>query len=169
LNNFHQANPICSREGPIPPQPSQLIPYQDGPQQAPIVNNNKCRQAPSNNESSHFSTNNRSRVRQQLDDPIDLAQIEHLVQEGIDKRLADDASLKRELLNVDDSPLAENIYVEAMPMFNFSTLDNFKGSDDSQDPETFVFRFWKKLRVLGISDAIMCRLFTVCLRGEAWE
>jgi hypothetical protein len=104
-----------------------------------------------------------------LDDPIDLAQIERLVQEGIDKRLADDAGLKRGHLNVDDSPLAENIYAEAMPTFNFSTLDKFKGSDDSQDPETFLFGFREELRVLGVSDAIICRLFMVCLGGEAWE
>jgi hypothetical protein len=76
-----------------------------------------------------------------LDGPIDLTQIEHLVQEGIDKSLAYDVDLKRGFLNVDDSPLAENIYVEAMPTFNFLTLDNFKGSDDSQDPETFIFEF----------------------------
>jgi hypothetical protein len=66
-----------------------------------------------------------------LDYLIDLAQIEHLVQKGIDKKLADDAGLKRGFLNVDDSPLAENIYDEAMPTFNFSTLDNFKGDDNS--------------------------------------
>jgi hypothetical protein len=76
-----------------------------------------------------------------LDDSIDLAQIERLVQEGLDKRLATPASLKRGLLNVDDSPLDDNIFVEAMPTFNFSTLDIFKGSDDSQDTETFVFSF----------------------------
>jgi hypothetical protein len=104
-----------------------------------------------------------------LDGPIDLAQIECLVQEGIDKKMTDDVGLKCEFLNVDDSPLAENIYAKAMSTFNFLTLDNFKGSDDSQDPETFVFGFQEKLRVLGVSDAIMCRLFTVCLRGEAWE
>jgi hypothetical protein len=102
-----------------------------------------------------------------LEDPIDLAQIERLVQEGIDKRLGDDASLKRGLLDIDDSPLVDAIYTEAMPTFSFSTLDTFKGSDDSQDPETFVFGFREKLRVLGISDSIMCRLFTICLRGEA--
>jgi hypothetical protein len=169
LNNIHQANQVYSREKPIPPSPSQPIPHQDGPQQAPTVNNSKRRQAPNNNESSHSSANNHSRVRQRLDGPIDLAQIECLVQEGIDKRLADDAGLKHEFLNVDDSPLAENIYAEAMPTFNFLTLDNFKDNDDSRDPETFVFGFREKLRVLEVSDAIMYRLFTVCLRGEAWE
>jgi hypothetical protein len=78
-----------------------------------------------------------------LGDPIDLAQIEHLVQEGIDKHLADDAGLKCGLLDVDDSPLVDAIYTKAMPTFNFSTLDTFKGIDDSQDPETFIFRFVK--------------------------
>jgi hypothetical protein len=169
LNNFHQPNPVLSREGPIPPQPSQHIPHQDGPQQTPTVNNNKRWQAPSNNESSHSFANNRSQVRQWLDGPIDLTQIERLVQEGIDKRLADDAGLKSELLNVDDSPLAEIIYAETMSTFNFSTLNNFKGSDDNQDHETFIVEFHEKLRVLGVFDAIMCRLFMVCLCGEAWE
>jgi hypothetical protein len=82
------------------------------------------------------------------------------------KRLADDGGLKHGFLNVDDSPLAENIYAEAMLTFNFSTLDNFKGSDDSQDPETFVFGFQEKIRVLEVSDTIMCRLLTVCLRAK---
>jgi hypothetical protein len=77
-----------------------------------------------------------------LDDSIDLTQIERFVQEGLDKRLATAAGLKRGLLDVDDSPLSDNIFAEAMSTFNFSTLDTFKGSDDSQDPETFV-------RVLG--------------------
>jgi hypothetical protein len=55
--------------------------------------------------------------------------------------MVDDAELKRGFLNIDDSLLAENIYAEAMPTFNFLTLNNFKGSDDSQDPETFIFEF----------------------------
>jgi hypothetical protein len=66
-----------------------------------------------------------------LDDSIDLAQIEHLVQEGLDKCLATPACLKRDLLNADDSSLADAIFAKAMPSFNFSTLDIFKGSDDS--------------------------------------
>jgi hypothetical protein len=41
------------------------------------------------------------------------------------------AGLKRAFCNVDDSPLVENIYAEAMPNFNILTLDNFKGSDDN--------------------------------------
>jgi hypothetical protein len=61
-----------------------------------------------------------------------------LVQEGINKRLADDAGLKREFLNVKDSLFIENIYAEVMLTFNFSTLDNFKSSDDDQDHKTFV-------------------------------
>jgi hypothetical protein len=96
-----------------------------------------------------------------LDDSIDLAQIECLVQEGLNKRLATPGGLKCSLLTTDDSPLADAIFVEAMPSFNFSTLDIFKGSDDSQDPETFVFGFREILRVLGVSDAIMFSLFTV--------
>jgi hypothetical protein len=64
-----------------------------------------------------------------------------LVQEGLDKRLVNVIGFKRGLLNVDDSRLADNNFVEAMPTFNFLTLDTFKGSDDSQDPETFVFEF----------------------------
>jgi Retrotransposon gag protein len=83
--------------------------------------------------------------------------------------LTDNASLKRGFPNVNDSPLAENIYVEAMSTFNFSILDNFKGSDNSLDLETFIFGFREKLRVLEVSDAIMCWLFIVCLRGEACE
>jgi hypothetical protein len=77
--------------------------------------------------------------------------------------MADNVGLKRGFLNVDDCPLVENIYAEAMPNFNFSTLDNFKGSDDNQDLETFIFGFREKLRVLGVSDTIMCRLLTVYL------
>jgi hypothetical protein len=83
--------------------------------------------------------------------------------------LADDAGLKRGFLNVDDSPLAENIYAEVMLTFNFLTLDNFKGNDNSQDPETFVFGFREKIRVFEVSDAIMCHLLTICLQVKAWE
>jgi hypothetical protein len=79
-----------------------------------------------------------------LDDSIDLAQIEHLDQEGLDKRLVTPASLKRGLLNADDSLSANAIFAEDMPSFKFSTLDIFKGSDDSQDLETFIFGFRKK-------------------------
>jgi hypothetical protein len=70
---------------------------------------------------------------------------------------------------VDDSPLTDNIFTEAMLTFKLWTLDTFKGSDNSQDPGTFIFSFREKIRVLGVSNAIMCRLFTVCLRGEAWK
>jgi Retrotransposon gag protein len=83
--------------------------------------------------------------------------------------LADDVSLKRGFSNVNDSPLAENIYAEAMSTFNFSTLDKFKGSDNNLDLKTFIFGFQEKLRVLEVSDSIMCWLFIVCLRGEACE
>jgi hypothetical protein len=99
------------------------------------------------NESSQSSANNHSRVHQRLDDSIDLTQIERLVQEGLDKHLATAAGLKHGLLDVDDSPLSDNIFAEAMSTFNFSTLDTFKGSDDSQDPETFV-------RVLGKIEGV---------------
>jgi hypothetical protein len=99
-----------------------------------------------------------------LNESLHLTHIECLVQEGLNKRLVNAVGLKRELLNVDDSPLADNIFVDT---FNFSTLDTFKGSNDSQDSETFIFGFREKLRVLGVSDVIMCHLFTVYLRGEA--
>jgi hypothetical protein len=125
------------------------VPTLVGSQPAPTINPSKRRHANSPTESSHSSANNHSRVRQRLYDSIDLAQIECLVQEGLDKRLVTPAGLKRGFLNADDSPLADAIFVEAMPSFNFSTLDIFKGSDDSQGPKTFCFRFLGKIEGVG--------------------
>jgi hypothetical protein len=69
--------------------------------------------------------------------------------------MVDDAGLKHRSLSIDDSPLAEEIYNETMQNFNFLTFDNFKGSDDTQDPKTFISSFQKKLRVLEVSDAVV--------------
>jgi Retrotransposon gag protein len=48
-------------------------------------------------------------------------------------------------------------------------LDTFKGSDDKKDPESFIHNFHELLGLLGASDGIICRVFSICLTEEAWD
>ncbi|XP_078153001.1 uncharacterized protein LOC144548163 [Carex rostrata] len=73
-------------------------------------------------------------------------------------------------MNEEDGPLAPRVYAESMVDFKYPNhLPSFRGSGDSQDPQSFIFGFRERLRLQGASDSVMCRVFTTCLEGEAWE
>jgi Retrotransposon gag protein len=49
------------------------------------------------------------------------------------------------------------------------SLETFKGSNDQKDVESFIHDFHERLSLLGATDGIMCRIFSTCLTGEAWD
>lgn len=73
-------------------------------------------------------------------------------------------------MNVEDGPLAPEVYKESMINFKYPNhLPSIQGSGDSQDPQSFIFGFGEWLCLTGTSDLVMCQVFTICLAGEAWE
>jgi hypothetical protein len=61
-------------------------------------------------------------------------------------------------------PLSPEMY-----QLTLHNLDEFKGNDDKKDPESFIHGFHERLSLLGAFDDIICRVFSTCLTGEAWD
>jgi Retrotransposon gag protein len=67
-------------------------------------------------------------------------------------------------------PLSPEMYQLTLHDFKIpSSLDTFKGNDDKKDPESFIHGFHERLSLLGAFDGIICRVFSTCLTGEAWD
>ena len=103
-----------------------------------------------------------------------MAQIEELIQTRLAAKLAQIESQKADAysrpMGIKDGPLSREIYRRSMTDFKYpTTLPSFRGSGDTQDPHNFVYGFLERLRLLGATDAIMCRVFTTCLTDEAWD
>jgi len=105
---------------------------------------------------------------------VDMAAIRDMVRKGVAHELAEmnvgKGKRRDPHLGVDEGPLSKHIYRASMADFKYpTTLPNFRGSGDIQDPHNFVHSFQERLRLLGATDPIMCRIFTTCLSGEAWD
>ncbi|XP_078170108.1 uncharacterized protein LOC144564380 [Carex rostrata] len=73
-------------------------------------------------------------------------------------------------MGLEEGPLSAEIYAESLVDFKCpANLPVFRGSGDNQDPRSFMFGFRERLRLVGATDTTMCRVFTFCLAGEAWE
>lgn len=77
------------------------------------------------------------------------------------------ANARNRPLELEDGPLSAEIYAESMVDFKCpNNLLSFRGSGDSQDPRSFMFGFRERLRLIGATDTMMCRVF-FCLSREA--
>lgn len=100
--------------------------------------------------------------------------VHDLISKGVAEKLAE-LELEKVgghpmILSLTEGPLALEIYKVSMEDFKYpNSLPSFRGSGDTQDPQNFVYGFYERLRLHGVSDAIICRVFTICLKGEAWE
>ena len=72
-------------------------------------------------------------------------------------------------LDADKGPLAPEIYLAPDSDIRIPQLDNFKGASDNRDPESFIYGFRERMRLVRASDEVMCRTFCTCLTSEAWE
>lgn len=100
-----------------------------------------------------------------------MAQVEKLIQAWLTAKISEMESQKTGTyshpMGIKDGPLSPNIYRALMANFKYpTTLPSFRGSGDAQDPHNFIYGFLERLRLLGATDAIMCRVFTTCLIGE---
>src|SRR5664279_3910716 len=115
-----------------------------------------------------------NRKRRQAPPTVNMAAIRDMVRKGVARELAEmnvGKSKRRDpRLGMDEGPLSKRIYRASMADFKYpTTLPSFRGSGDIQDPQNFVHSFQERLRLLGATDPIMCRIFTTCLSGEAWD
>lgn len=70
-------------------------------------------------------------------------------------------------MGIENELLSASIYGVSMADFKYpTTLSNFQGNMDTQDPQIFVYGFFERLRLLKATDVIMCRVFTTSLTGK---
>lgn len=102
-----------------------------------------------------------------------MEMVQEIIRKGVVEKMTEIDSKRTSTysrpLCINDGPLASEIYDAVMVDFKPESLLNFLGSRDSQDPQHFVYGLLERLRLQGATDAIMCRVFTTCLMGEAWK
>lgn len=80
---------------------------------------------------------------------IDMAAIRDMVRKGVVRELAKMDAGRNETrdrpVGIDEGPLSKRIYRESMADFKYlTTLPNFRGNGDTQDPHNFVHSFQEK-------------------------
>lgn len=105
---------------------------------------------------------------------IDEDAVKRMIERKVEEKVAAMEKLKpgghSQPIGLGDGPLSTRIYKESVGDFKYpATLPSFRGSKDSQDPRNFVAGFVERLSLMGATDAMLCRVFTTCLAGEAWD
>ena len=97
--------------------------------------------------------------------------LQRMIDEGVRRQIQEKERSKSvcSFLDADKGPLAPEIYLAPESNFKIPQLDSFKGASDSRDPESFIYGFRERMRLVRASDEDMCRTFCTCLVGEAWE
>ena len=103
--------------------------------------------------------------------PFTVQDLQRMIAEGVRQQIQEREKNKAAgpLLDIDNGPLAPEIYSAPDSDVKTPQLDSFKGASDARDPESFVYGFRERMRLAQASDAVMCRLFCTCLTGEAWD
>ena len=97
--------------------------------------------------------------------------LQRMIDEGVNRRIQEREKGKSvcSFLDADRGPLAPEIYLAPDSDIRIPQLDSFKGTSDNRDPESFIYGFRERMRLVRASDEVMCRTFCTCLTGEAWE
>ena len=97
--------------------------------------------------------------------------LQRMIDEGVRRQVKEKEKSKSvcSFLDADRGPLAPEIYLAPDSDVKIPQLDSFKGASDNRDPESFIYGFRERMRLVRAPDEVMCRTFCTCLTGEAWE
>lgn len=92
---------------------------------------------------------------------VDKATIQDMVRKGVARELVEMNVGKNKSrdhpINIHSRPLSKRIYSTSMVDLKYpTTMPNFWGRGDAQDPHNFVHSFQERLCLLGATDSIIC-------------